>query len=215
MSTGQGQPQIRNRWAQDIANAQESGGGSYVTKHGKYLFCLKGTIDKTEKTDEQGRTVRPAGFKGNSLVFLVVVISAEATQLTKPEFGTHEVGEELSVVFNLDDQSKVARGKLRAFLRALYGVADQAATPQWVDSVWNEVVDPKGPMIGKFLKGITWEFTNQGRFNPQNKGNKGTAVNWEHVEQAKEGEGLNPPSIAAARVMMLEAATEAEAPAAS
>lgn len=205
MSTSNVPQKTVNPWAQKIAGASASGGGNWIDKHGRYQMCVKEVQDKRELFDAQGRKIQEKGFKGNSIIFRVQVMESAKRVATQVD-DAHPVGDVRSVVFNFDDKSNMAAGKLKALLMAIFDKSERDMTIDFVDEALSIITAPDQPILGKLVGCETYDFTTKAKTT-------GIGVTWSPVPQfetaddKKAGAADDPrhrfPTIAEMRAKLL------------
>lgn len=175
---------MANHWASRMAKASASGGGNFITRHGRYTAVV---IECSGKVGES------AGFKGESIAVRIRITEAHKTGLTVDDEGTHEVGDALSVVFNFTKQPDMAPGKLKAMVLAIMGKKETEVSDELLESIGDKMISAKQPFVGKLIKFETFIFTTK-------KDAKGVGQNWEFVPQT-------PESLAEQRALILGGST--------
>jgi hypothetical protein len=159
-----------NSWASRMAKASASGGGNFITRHGRYTMVV---------TECSGKVGTDAGHKGESIAVRLRIVEAHKTGLTVADEGTHEVGDTVSVVFNFTKQPEMAPGKLKALILAITGKKEKEIPDEQMEAIGEMMISAKQPFVGKRVKCETFIFTTK-------KDVKGVGQNWEFVNQTAE-----------------------------
>src|SRR5262245_57357716 len=131
-----------NSWAARMAASSASGGGNFITRHGKYTMMV---------LECSGKVGPDVGFKGESIAVRLRVVEAARNGLSG-DIGPHEIGDSLSVVFNFTKQPEMAPGKLKALVLALTGKQEKEVSEKQMTAFGESMILPRQPLTGKLVR---------------------------------------------------------------
>jgi hypothetical protein len=160
-----------------IANAAVSKGGNYL-QDGDYEFIL-------ERVE--------FGQKRKGVCFVPELRVVRADKVVDGE-EPNPVGSTVSCVWNVST-STAAPGNIKEFILALTGL-DESAPPAQVKDLTGKAYSPEQPFRGIRIAARTFRKTNQGKDNPQNRGQIMVIPKWRTVQ------GQTAETVAQGRAML-------------
>ena len=100
---------------------------------------------------------------------------------TDPNEDPDPVGTTVSTAWNITTQPDSAPGNVKAFILAVAGLDQSALTPAQVKDLTNEAISAAQPFRGMRVNGETVTRINQGKKNPNNRGQEMVIPNFKHV----------------------------------